>query len=286
MRLHPIPSVEPAAIALKASRSHVRYPQSLRVGSYGALCLRLLSLLRFHVLGLPFPLRGPLGWFPRFFGTMGCCESPTFVPPRFVSFAWWYHTCALIHSSQGVRVLLSGLGLLYRVPCRKWVVEMFGPPRFLSDPSVPMPCSWTPAGPRRLALRRLDAVPVDRTSRTPTYMRFRGSLARPQDSLSTLRSVSCLTATQDSLPVAGCALPGGIRPAGFGLKGFCFLLPPFPGLPWRDRYSQKSAGKEVVGVPQTTTSPSSQWGYLPIFTGVRLSRAGRPHRPCPFRGAA
>lgn len=41
---------------------------------------------------------------------------------------------------------------------------------------------------------------------------FRGSIARLSDSLSTLRSAGYPDATQDSLPAAGHALPGGILP--------------------------------------------------------------------------
>jgi hypothetical protein len=40
--------------------------------------------------GTPFPRRGPSGRFPRVVGTMRRSESPSPVPPRFVSFAWRY----------------------------------------------------------------------------------------------------------------------------------------------------------------------------------------------------
>src|SRR5208337_786783 len=43
--------------------------------------------------GTPFPRRGPSGWFPRFHGTMRCCDSLPPISPRFVSFAWRYHRC-------------------------------------------------------------------------------------------------------------------------------------------------------------------------------------------------
>jgi hypothetical protein len=49
----------------------------------------------------------------------------------------------------------------------------------------------------------------------PQQRRFRGSIARHWDSLSTLRREGHPSTTQDSLPAAGQALPGGIRsPAG------------------------------------------------------------------------
>src|SRR5208337_2000018 len=40
-----------------------------------------------------FPRRGPSGWFPRFHGTMRCCDSLPPISPRFVSFAGRYHRC-------------------------------------------------------------------------------------------------------------------------------------------------------------------------------------------------
>src|SRR5207247_6517326 len=44
----------------------------------------------------------------------------------------------------------------------------------------------------------------------PQHDKFRGSIPRPQHSLSTLRPAGCPARTQDSLPAAGSALPGGI----------------------------------------------------------------------------
>jgi hypothetical protein len=75
---------------------------------------------------------------------------------------------------------------------------------------VYVPCSSTPAGLERQALRRLRAVfhhlnGVD--SRKSGY--FRGSITRPTHSLCTLRSAGYPNATQHSLPAAGQALPGG-----------------------------------------------------------------------------
>lgn len=58
-------------------------------------------------------------------------------------------------------------------------------------------------------------------------MRFRGSLDGLRTRCLRFEKWIAQTVSQDSLPAAGCALPGGIRPAGFGLKGFrlhCFLL--------------------------------------------------------------
>ncbi len=52
-------------------------------------------------------------------------------------------------------------------------------------------------------------LPPPKRRRLPQTGYFRGSITRPTHSLSTLRRVDHSTATQDSLPAAGQALPGG-----------------------------------------------------------------------------
>ena len=42
--------------------------------------------------------------------------------------------------------------------------------------------------------------------------------------------------------------------------------------------------KWVRGRPEASPSPLSRWGQFPTFTGVRLSRTGRPHSDCPLGG--
>ncbi len=49
----------------------------------------LQRLMRRHLL----PSTGSPGWFPRFHGTMRCCNSLPPISPRFVSFAGRYHRC-------------------------------------------------------------------------------------------------------------------------------------------------------------------------------------------------
>ena len=46
--------------------------------------------------------------------------------------------------------------------------ETYGAPRFPENPTMPLPCSQIPAGPRRLAyLRRSGVAPVNSTSKAP-----------------------------------------------------------------------------------------------------------------------
>jgi hypothetical protein len=84
-----------------------------------------------------------------------------------------------------------------------------------------LPCSNpTPAGP--LAPDHCGAATwplVCKKQRLPRKV-FRSSIAWLSDSLSTLRGVSCLSTTQDSLPVAGQALLDGTPTRKVPMKGF------------------------------------------------------------------
>lgn len=90
-------------------------------------------------------------------------------------------------------------------------VEADGSPRFLGTPRVLLPRSPTPAGPRGSGHSDPSARPPQCKQRRLPAILYRGSITRLRDSLSTLRGMGRPTATQDSLPAAGQALPGGIR---------------------------------------------------------------------------
>ena len=86
----------------------------------------------------------------------------------------------------------------------------------MGNPHVRSSCSSTPVeSPAPGHLGRSDAAPIDSQSKGFHVKQFRGSLARPSHSLSTLRSVNYLSGTQDSLPAAGQLYRTGIAPAGF-----------------------------------------------------------------------
>src|SRR5438552_508674 len=59
-------------------------------------------------------------------------------------------------------------------------------------------------------LRRVGVAPVSMQAKGSRGYCSRGSIARPEHWLSTLRRMGHPTTTQDSLPAAGQALPGGI----------------------------------------------------------------------------
>ena len=53
-----------------------------------------------------------------------------------------------------------GFCIPLRLPLSGSKVETIGPPTFLGNPHVPMPCSTTPVGPTHQAIRRVDAAPA------------------------------------------------------------------------------------------------------------------------------
>ncbi len=100
----------------------------------------------------------------------------------------------------------------------------------MGNPHVRSSCSSTPVeSPAPGHLRCGDAAPIDSQSKGFHVEQFRGSIARPSHSLSTLRTADYSNGTQDSLPAAGQLYRTGIAPAGFLRKvsetrHFFFLL--------------------------------------------------------------
>jgi len=150
------------------------------------------------------------GPFPRFHTTMRRSDSRPLVSPHFVAFVWRYHPCASFAPSGQARGRgLRGVGV--PVPEPDMSVETDGAPKFLGTPRVPWPCSPTPVGSVTPGHSGAPTrSPRLTRARTPTMI-FRGSIARPGHSLSTLRREGYPSTAQDSLPAAGQALPGGIR---------------------------------------------------------------------------
>jgi hypothetical protein len=100
---------------------------------------------------------------------------------------------SVVSSSFRPRQLGTGAadqpGVVKPEPRPAITTETAGSLRFPSDPHVPAPCSWTPVGPRcAKPLRRLGAAPACVNNGGSRERRFRGSIARHGDSLSTLRS--------------------------------------------------------------------------------------------------
>ena len=111
------------------------------------------------------------------------------------------------------------------------------PPRFLGHPLRICPALGPRPGRRAKPSRHAGAAPAHSTTKAPTRSNFRGSITRLMRSLSTLRPRGRPRPTQDSLPAAGYALPGGIDYPQGGYERFLMPvshLPPPPGLAWRD----------------------------------------------------
>ena len=117
-------------------------------------------------------------------------------------------------------------------------------PRFLGTPTLHLPCSQTPAGPSMSGHYNMSVLPPPlRQQRLPQLVRFRGSMTRLLQSLSTLRRLGHPSATQDSLLAADHALPGGIGyPQGYSKRfqeilHFILLFQAYPGA--TQTYTQK-----------------------------------------------
>ena len=115
------------------------------------------------------------------------------------------------------------------------------PPRFLGNPKVPAPASETPAGPPSQADTGEQARPRMRARRgLPRRDQFRGWMGRLGSHAVYASPVQSPARTQDSLPVVGQTLPGGLEgPLGSSerFRAVSYISPPFPGLPWRKRAS-------------------------------------------------
>ena len=107
----------------------------------------------------------------------------------------------------------------------------------MGNPHVRSSCSSTPVeSPAPGHLRCGDAAPIDSQSKGFHVEQFRGSIARPSHSLSTLRTADYSNGTQDSLPAAGQLYRTGIAPAGFLRKVSeirHFFSSSFPTPSWR-----------------------------------------------------
>jgi hypothetical protein len=124
-----------------------------------------------------------------------------------------------------------------------------------------VPCSSTPAGPLHQAIGRsallfgASVLPsASSTASAPTTHSFRGSIARPARSLSTLRSQGRPWSTQDSLPAGGSPWPVGTRTRWVQTKGFSYVIciplsQASPGAP-------ETASRRQAGVsPRSTVAP-------------------------------
>jgi hypothetical protein len=166
------------------------------------------------------------------------CDFRPPLPPRFVTFAWRYPTvrlCSLPRSpTPAARPGAFGFGSPTPTAVDS---ETAGALRFLGNPPVPVPCSRTPAGPRTPGHDGVSAwPPLWQKRRLPRFANF----GAQSHGFSTrcLRFVRWVahTRTQDSLLVAGQALPGGIRTRRIPTNSAMLntSLPLLPSFSWRN----------------------------------------------------
>jgi len=121
---------------------------------------------------IPLPSTGfPRYRFPCFNGTTKMCDSQC--PFRRASFPSLGDTrrCACRFAPCGPERSTAGLGFIIRSPLPdEYAWRRSGPPKFLGNPGVPTPCSWTPASPT------YQAITVVRHG--PTRIQLRGLSTR------------------------------------------------------------------------------------------------------------
>jgi hypothetical protein len=107
---------------------------------------------------------------------------------------------------------------------------------------------------------------------------FRRSIAWPSDSLSTLRGVSYLSTTQDSLPVAGQALLDGVLTRKVPMKGFkvvIYISFPPPKLSWRKRCNLRALPDLAARPLMVGSAPLTSSGIA--IDVVTVGHWGRPN---------
>ena len=106
-------------------------------------------------------------------------------------------------------------------------------PKFLGTPWL-RALLFDPGGTAALGLYSASVLPSAlSTASAPATNTFRGSIIRPASSPSTLRRAGHPATTQDSLPAAWPASPGGLGYPQGSFARFHFIHPPCPGFAWR-----------------------------------------------------
>ena len=138
--------------------------------------------------------------------------------------------------------------------------EGFGSPKFPGNPSVLLPCSQTPVGPRRLASAALRCCPRYQDDEDPSDMISFGAQSHGFGT-DCLRFVpSSLMTTQDLLPgVANLSGWDFSLPTEFLWEVSAFRLPLPLSFAWRD-LMPGSAGADAPAPPQTRTCGLPAYG--------------------------
>ena len=208
------------------------------------------------------------------FGMFPSVESA--IPPHFVSFAWRYLGCTRCVALSDGRVHRQSLELVTRYlqpGIRRGANRVL--PSSWETSVIRLPCSNpTPAG--LLASDHCDTAAwplVCKKQRLPRKV-FRSSIAWLSDWLFTLRGVSYLSTTQNSLPVAGQALLNGIPTRKVPMKGFKFvdyISFPLPKLAWRNCIDRGDLDATFRRVGHLHYAPNRRWLTPPGFIDRAIS---------------
>src|SRR5947209_15268830 len=180
--------------------------------------------------------------FPCFSGTMRRSDFLPPFPPHSVAFARRYHVVRLVlRSGRPQTHSPPAWSSSIRSPVRIERVEMVGRPRFLKNPYVPVPCSPTPAGPTRQALRR--------SRHGPRYVHNEGSHENP---------------------------PFGAQSHGLGTRCLRFAAWVSPG-PRKTRFPLVAPLRDGIGYPQDSNErfPRYFLTSLPPSSGLPGARTFR-----------
>lgn len=180
------------------------------------------------VLRQPLCSGGSLGSVPRHHRSYGLLRLPDAPPAALRSLAWRYRPVPAVRS-RGSSAPSPRAGFVYRgFPTTCLMAEASGSPKFLGNPLPACPAlrprrtGWTkPYGPSHVAFRRFKGV-------GSAVSNFRGSITRPARLPVYASQSRSPFPTQDSVPAAGWAWPGGYCPRWVPMQGFRLAISSFP----------------------------------------------------------
>jgi hypothetical protein len=203
------------------------------------------------------PLRSPgsLGMVPPLHGYYGALRLPIVRLARLRCLRRSDTTACAVFRAHQPRRSAGGTGeLVSRFPSRPIAVETIGPPRFPGGPRGHRPCSSTPVGsiPRfGPSAARSTRPPLLTRTKAPTPS-FRGSIARPLTSLSTLRRGGYPPPRKTRFRLLVRLYRAGLVTRRVPTKGFERVLSSFPELSWRKVRS-------CIGLPRTARPSALPW---------------------------
>jgi hypothetical protein len=196
-----------------------------------------VSHQRVHDPAPRFPPSGPGGTRPPTSTVLsGRYDFLPPFPPHFVAFAWRYHSGRLIFASVSPRRHSRPTRSVWdaATPQPRYPVETTGSPKFSGNPHCPFAMFCDPGRPvRPRPVQDVRTAPASDTTKAPTSTPFRGSIAWPSSSLSTLRRMGHPTQRKTRFEVLVRLSWTGLLTRKVPSKGFrvlSYISSPFPKL--------------------------------------------------------